>query len=458
MKKIVIQGLGFVGSAMATAISSKLDVYGNPKFNVIGVDLDNKSGSARIDSINKGKFPFNTKDKKLQNELKKSVDRGNLEATTNNEVYSSADVIIVSINCDLINIDGHYQIALNDFVDSLKIIAEQIRENTLLIIESTVPPGTCQKLIQPIFISHFQDKNLDVKKFYLAHSYERVMPGDQYYDSIVNFWRVYSGINEHSKRKCEEFLSQIINVEKFPLTKLENITSSEIGKLLENSYRAVNIAFMEEWGRFAEDAGVDLYDIIDAIKVRPTHSNMMQPGFGVGGYCLTKDPLFAKIASKEILNLKGHTFPFSTQAVKINNEMPLVTLNKIKNYFKGSLNRKKILLMGVAYRKDVSDTRFSPSEKFVIEAENEGAIVDVYDPLVDYWNELNKEVIHQLPSSSKYDSIIFAVPHEDFSGIVISDWVKTNDTLIFDANNVLNKNQFLDIKRNKLNYISIGRG
>ena len=106
MKKIVIQGLGFVGSAMATAISSKLDVYGNPKFNVIGVDLDNKSGSARIDSINKGKFPFNTKDKKLQNELKKSVDRGNLEATTNNEVYSSADVIIVSINCDLINIDG----------------------------------------------------------------------------------------------------------------------------------------------------------------------------------------------------------------------------------------------------------------------------------------------------------------------------------------------------------------
>ena len=95
---------------------------------------------------------------------------------------------------------------------------------------------------------------------------------------------------------------KIINIKDYPLSRLKNTISSECGKVLENSYRAVNIAFMEEWGRFAEDANIDIYEIVKSIRLRPTHQNIRQPGFGVGGYCLTKDPLFAKIASKDILN------------------------------------------------------------------------------------------------------------------------------------------------------------
>ena len=284
------------------------------------------------------------------------------------------------------------------------------------------------------------------------------MPGDEYFDSIINYWRVYAGINQESADKCEEFLSQVINTADYPLTRLNSTTASETGKLLENSYRAVNIAFIEEWGRYAEDVGIDLYEVIDAIRIRPTHANIRQPGFGVGGYCLTKDPLFAKIAAKEILGLNGHDFPFSTQAVKVNNEMPLVTLKKLKHYFKGDLSGKKILLMGVTYRQDVGDTRFSPSEIFVKKALEEGTIINAYDPMVDHWDEVDIDIFSELPDSADYDAIVFSVPHKEFADINFEKWITKNRTLLFDANNVLTKKQISEIKTNGLKYMSIGRG
>jgi nucleotide sugar dehydrogenase len=214
----------------------------------------------------------------------------------------------------------------------------------------------------------------------------------------------------------------------------------------------------EEWGRFAEDAGIDLYEVINAIRMRPTHSNIMQPGFGVGGYCLTKDPLFAKIAAKDILKLNGHEFPYSTQAIQVNAEMPLVTLNKLKHYFNGNLSGKKILLLGATYRQDVGDTRFSPSETFVREAKQKGAKVNVYDPLVNYWEELIIKIENKLPNSADYEAVVFAVPHREFTELDLAEWILGCSVLIFDANNVLTKKQVSDIRENKLNYMSIGRG
>jgi len=443
---------------MAVAVASKLDKKNQPFFNVMGVDLPNIEGKARIDSINSGKFPFKINDEKLAHELKKAIKRDNLNATDSKESYSDADIVLVSINCDLMNEKGQEKIALSAFTESIREIAENILEDTLVIVESTVPPGTCQKIVYPLFKDIFNKRKLDFNRFFLAHSYERVMPGDEYFDSIINYWRVFSGINNKSAVMCESFLSKIVNIDKYPLSRLSDTTASETGKLLENSYRAVNIAFLEEWGRFAEDAGIDLYEVIDAIRLRPTHSNIRQPGFGVGGYCLTKDPLFAKIAAKDILKLIGHEFPFSTQAIQINANMPLVTLNKLKNYFNGNLNGKKILLMGVTYRQDVGDTRFSPSEIFVKEARLRGAEIIAHDPLVDYWNELNIDIKTELPDSTEYDAIVFAVPHKEFEKISLKEWIIQNSTLLFDANNVLSKQQVSEIMENKLNYMSIGRG
>ena len=455
---IAVQGLGYVGSAMAVAVASKLDEKNEPLFNVIGIDLPTGIGKERIDSINSGKFPFKTNDDKLSLELKKAVDRGNLKATGLKDLYSEADIVLISINCDLTKKNDQEKIALDHFTDSIRDISENISENTVVVIESTVPPGTCEKVVYPLFEDVFNKRKLDIKKFYLAHSYERVMPGDNYFNSIINYWRVYAGINKESADICEAFLSQVINITDYPLTRLSNTTSSETAKVLENSYRAVNIAFVEEWGRFAEDVGIDLYEVIEAIRMRPTHSNIRQPGFGVGGYCLTKDPLFAKIAAKDILQLNGHDFPFSSQAVKINNEMPMVTLNKLKKYFNDDLYGKKILLMGVTYRQDVGDTRFSPSEIFYNEAKAEGAEVSAHDPLVEFWDEVDMDIETVLPDSADFDAIVFAVPHKEFADITLNEWITQNNILLFDANNVLTKTQVSAIKENNLNYMSIGRG
>ena len=454
---IVVQGLGFVGSAMAVAIASRRDEKGENLFNVTGIDLNNYSGNDKINKINSGTFPFETNDQQLINETKKCIEQGSLSATSDISIYSKADIIVVNINCDLIVENGERTIQLSNFIDGIKSIANQIKEHTLVIVESTIPPGTCEKIIYPIFLDSFKKRKLNIKNFSLAHSYERVMPGKNYLDSIINYWRVFAGIDDTSADNCAEFLSKVINVRKYPLTRLSNTNESETGKLLENSYRAVNIAFIEEWGRFAEDIGLDLFNIIDAIKMRPTHNNIMQPGFGVGGYCLTKDPIFAKIAAKEIFNLPNHEFHFSSTAIEVNKKMPLVIVDKIKKYFGGSLQGINILLLGATYRQDVGDTRFSPSKTFLNAARSENANVSVYDPMVDDWEGVDIALEKKLPKANDYDVIVFAVKHKEFKKIDLSLWANNSKILIHSENyeiidNFINKKYLInidDIKKHK---------
>ena len=192
------------------------------------------------------------------------------------------------------------------------------------------------------------------------------MPETNYIDSIQNFYRVFSGIDEKSSLATEKFLKTIIKTDQYPLTKLHSTTSTEMAKVLENSFRAMNIAFVVEWTRFAEEAGVNFYQIIDAIKMRPTHKNIMYPGIGVGGYCLTKDPLLASWSRKELFNGLD-ILSQSEEGVKINDKMPIYAFNFFKNQVK-ILDYKinNIALFGVSYRGDVGDTRFSPVEDYFI--------------------------------------------------------------------------------------------
>jgi nucleotide sugar dehydrogenase len=319
-----------------------------------------------------------------------------------------------------------------------------------------VPPGTCEKVVKPILEGELIKRNLPINKLKIAHSYERVMPGSNYYDSIINYWRVYSGIGDMAQKACSDFLSKIINIKKYPLTKLKSTTASETAKVLENSYRAVNIAFIEEWGRFAEDIGIDLFEVIDTIKMRPTHSNIRQPGFGVGGYCLTKDPLFAKISARDLFGIDGHDFPYCTSAVKINRCMPLVSLNKIKKYC-GSINNKRILILGVSYKQDVGDTRYSPAEIFVRAAMKEGALVNCYDPLVEYWPELDITLPSEMPSMIGYDIITLTVGHAEFLTRDFAECLLKSQAFIFDANNVLTKEQIKLLQDANCKIAFIGR-
>lgn len=458
-KIVCIQGLGFVGAAMALAVANAKDAAGQPLYNVIGVDVPNESGHRKVMSINDGVFPFENSDKKIQQAQKEAFENGNIWAVTDDSVFALADIVVVDINLDIKYGERSEPILdLSLFKDAMRTLGSYIKEGSLVIVETTVPPGTCEKIVKPIIINEFIHRGLNPDKVFIAHSYERVMPGENYFDSIVNFWRVYSGVNDESADKCQRFLESVIRTDKYPLIRLQGTTSTEIAKVLENSYRAATIAFMEEWGRFAEEIGVDLFEIIDAIRMRPTHSNMRQPGFGVGGYCLTKDPYFAPLAAKEIFKLDGMEFPFSTNAVRINNVMPLVSLNKIEKLLGDDLKGKTLLVLGVSYRQDVGDTRYSPTEIFVREAIRRGAKVVCQDPLVSDWIEMKLPVLSELPSFHGFDAIVFTVQHKQYLDIDFQKIELDDETLIFDANCVLSKEQRQAIKkREKISLAGIGR-
>ena len=355
---ICIQGLGFVGSAMAVAVADARTGCGEPCFDVIGVDLATPDGRAKVDAINSGRLPVAANDERLARALAAAHERGNLTATTDERAYERAAVTVVDVPLDVIQDNGHPTVALDDLRAAIRTLASRMPSGSLIVVETTVPPGTTEKIIVPEVADAVRERGLAPDAIGVAYSYERVMPGASYFDSIVDMPRSYAGHSAAAADACEAFLSKLIDVDAHPLTRLASTTACETAKVLENSYRATLIAFMEEWGRFAEEIGIDLHEVISTIRRRPTHSNMRRPGFGVGGYCLTKDPLLAGIAAHEFYGRTDLSFPFSTLAVEVNRAMPLVSLRKVEEMLRAGLDGATILLMGVSYREDVADTRY----------------------------------------------------------------------------------------------------
>jgi nucleotide sugar dehydrogenase len=453
-----VQGLGFVGMAMAIAIADAKDKNGKPFYNVIGVDLANAAGLAKIDSINKGELPLVSNDQELLAAFHRVMDQGNLKATSDSKAFALASIVVVDIHLDVIEkLDGSHSASFGGFRKAIQTVGAEVKPGTLILVETTVPPGTCEKVVVPELAACMAARGFDENSLLVAHSYERVMPGREYYKSIVKFWRVYSGATEGAAEAAEAFLSNVIDVENYPLTRLHSTTASETAKVLENSYRAANIALIQEWGSFAEAVGVDLFQVLDAIRIRPTHSNIRQPGFGVGGYCLTKDPHFVDIAARELFNLEGLDFSFCKQAMAANKYMPLYALEKVKNQLGGGLSGKTILLLGISYRQDVADTRYSPSEPFVLQAESEDAKVICHDPLVDYWEELERPVLVDLPTLDGVDAIVFAVQHKEYQELAIAKWAEEGNIAILDANNVLSSEQVSQMTQQGLNLAFIGK-
>ena len=195
MKNVVVQGLGFVGLAMSVAIASAKDENNLPLYNVIGLELDNEQGIKKVSDINSNTFPLKSTDLLLENSFRKCLSRKNLSATTNPEVIANADFIIVDINLDVDLDQDRGRIDFRGFIKAIKTIGDYVRSDALVIIETTVPPGTTERIAYPILKDKF-DKRFSTETFpLLAHSYERVMPGPNYFNSITNFWRVYSELH-----------------------------------------------------------------------------------------------------------------------------------------------------------------------------------------------------------------------------------------------------------------------
>jgi nucleotide sugar dehydrogenase len=288
------------------------------------------------------------------------------------------------------------------------------------------------------------------------------MPGKDYVNSIKNIWRTYSGIDDISAYKAEDFLSKIVNVQDYPLRKLKKPTASELAKILENSYRAMNIAFIHEWTKFAEDIGVDLFEIVDSIRVRKgTHDNIMYPGFGVGGYCLTKDPLLAQWASKELFS-RSDDLSFSVKAIDVNDLMPLHTFNVLLREMNNNIQDRKIAILGASYRRDVDDTRNSPSTLLYDKIKEEGGIPCLHDPYAVKMIDRDDIVIHKDLESviESADVIVFAVDHADYKNIDVEMINKHSKegSLIVDAFNILTREKTDQMRKKGFLVYGIGKG
>ena len=423
---------------MAVAVASACDPDGNPLYQVTGVDQPTSQGRDRVDALRCGFFPFPTADTSLSSALEFAHETGNLTATTDESVYNTADVVVIDVALEISFLDKEPQLQTGSFEQAVRSVGQRIPEGALMLVETTVPPGTCEKVVAPALRDELFRRGMSEHAVYLAHSFERVMPGDHYLDSITSFWRAYAGLTPEAATVCQDFLSSIIDVERFPLMRLSSMTASETAKVMENTYRAVNIAFIDEWTKYAEAVGVDLYEVIDAIRVRPTHSNIRFPGLGVGGYCLTKDPAIAAAGAQQLHDLAGLNFPFSQLAMKVNHEMPLHTADRLISLLGENINKKSILVLGVSYHHDIGDTRYSPTETLVRTWGEGGAIVTCYAPFVRYWGEMKRSLPADLPDPRGFDAIVIAVAHQAFSSMDILEWLDGARPTILDTANVVN--------------------
>lgn len=456
-KRVCVQGLGFVGAAVCIAVAGARDPNGYPLYDVIGIDQPTPEGIARIAALNRGLFPFHTTDATLLARAHEAHATGNLRACDTPEAFGTADIIIIDVPLDVTGPVGNETIEMTWFVEAVRMVGRQMSPDALVIVETTVPPGTTQSVVVPTLTEQLERRGLAADRFRLAHCYERVMPGDRYLDSIVNMPRVFAGIDDRSASACAVFLRSFATKETPPPCRLSSTTASELAKVLENSYRAVTIALMDEFSSFAEAAGVDLPEIIAPIRQRPTHNNVRTPGFGVGGYCLTKDPLLAKLGARLLFGL-DQAFPFCTLAVETNRVTPLRVLTAIRNLLGHDLNGRRILLMGVSYRQDVGDTRKSASETFYDAALSAGATVMVHDPIVQFWREKNMTIEQCLPPAEGLDAVVLAVPHNQYKQLDYRTWLADSRPVVYDAFQVLTRAQRDDLRAFGCIVESIGRG
>jgi len=444
---VVVMGVGFVGAVMAAIIADTVDKKTKkPSKFVIGCQRPSVRSYWKIPLLKLGRSPVKAEDPEVDPMIARCVlEKKTLTATYNSDCLKLADCVVVDVQCDYTKHElGNMRTGtaeMRALEETMKTIGEKIQPHCLTLIETTVAPGTTEFVAWPIMKKAFAARGITSEPL-LSHSFERVMPGREYVSSIRDFWRVCSGCNEQARQRVEKFLHEVLNTEKFPLTVMERPIESETTKIIENSYRATILAFLDEWSLFAERNGVDLIKVIKAIKMRPTHNNIIFPGPGIGGYCLPKDGGLGFWAYKHILGFNDDIFKITPMAIDINDTRGLhaaaLTRDALRNMGK-QVAGAPILLCGASYRQDVADTRYSGSEIVVRKLTEMGADMRVHDPYVEHWYELenqdtypapglswarffrnqddlvNIRVQHDLPAAIKgAAALILAVPHAPY--------------------------------------------
>ena len=401
---LAVIGLGYVGLPLAIEAA-------NSKLKVAGYDIN----ESVVDSLNKSMSHVeDISDKVLQDALSKD-----LLITSDSSVLGDSEYIVISVPTPLTD----YQPDLSYVEAATKSIAENLKKGQIIILESTTYPGTTLEIVKPIL-----EKNSSLvagEDFLLGYSPERIDPGNKEW-TFKNTPKIVSGINETSLKKISEFYNSIID----EVVEVSGTREAEMVKLVENTYRQVNIAMVNELAILSNMLDIDIWEVVDAAKTKPFGFQSFRPGPGVGGHCIPIDPKYLSFKTRQI----GQPVRFVELAQEINNSMPNYVISRISELMNKKeilLKNSKILLLGVAYKKDIGDTRESPAIDIIESLLEKSAEVSFYDPYVD---ELivNKESIlkeQDLESISNYDMVIIHTPHTSFSNIDFEN-IKS---LIFDT-------------------------
>lgn len=398
-----VVGLGYVGLPLAVESA-------NSKLKVIGYDVN----EIRVSEINKGQSPI---EDISNSELETAL--ATFEATTEQQKLSMCENIVISVPTPLTD----YQPDLSYVISAAKTVGENLVKNQVIILESTTYPGTTLEVLIPNLEKYSNMKAGD--DFFVGYSPERIDPGNEIW-KFKNTPKVVSGINEKSLLKIKKFYESIID----EVVIVNGTKEAEMVKLLENTYRHVNIALINELAMLCKMLDIDIWEVVDAAKTKPFGFQSFRPGPGVGGHCIPVDPEYLSFKTRQI----GKPVRFVELAQEINNSMPsyvITRCSELMNANEKVLNKSRILIMGVAYKKDISDTRESPAKDVISGLLDKNANVSYLDPFVENLN-INGEEITKIETDSNlsdFDLIIIHTPHSDFKNINF----ESISSLIFDT-------------------------
>ena len=423
-KTVTVVGLGYVGLPLAVLSAQK-------GYRVYGLERTQE----KVDKINAG-------ENFLQDEfLEKSFKPGMIEATLDPSVIRNSDFVLV---CVPTPVDKLYQPDLAPVRSAVSTIAENLdpKRKTVVVIESTINPGVCEEVVEPIF----KEKGLEVGKDYeLSHCPERINPGDPKWN-VTNIPRVVGSFSSEGRDRSVTFYEAIIDA---PIRPMKSVREAEATKIMENSFRDINIAFVNELAKSFTRLGIDVKDVIEGASTKPFAFMPHWPTCGVGGHCIPVDPYYLIERAKK----SGFDHKFLKLAREINNSMPEYTveiLQDLLNESKLPLNGTPVGVLGIAYKANVGDKRESPSFKIIELLQKHKAEVLTFDPyLLEDSTEASLEEILK-----KSKSIVIATNHSEFVGLTPKQLEAYDILSVVDGKNCLDKDAF---DESSVLYRGIGR-
>lgn len=385
---IAVIGLGYVGLPLAVNFAKK-------GYTVLGLDKDED----RVNQVNK-KISYIT-DIPTE-DVAKVVNSGKLMAGTDFALLKEADVIIICVPTPL---KRKYTPDITYIVSAVKSIAQYLSKNTLVVMESTTYPGTTEELILPMLEKNGMKGGKD---FFLSFSPERIDPGNPIYD-VTKITKVVGGMDAISGELTSKLYGQIIK----NIHVVSSARAAEMTKLLENTFRIVNIGWANEAAMMCHKMGINIWEVIDAAKTKPFGFMPFYPGLGVGGHCIPDDPLYLYWKAKH----HGFSSKFIKLSADINSGMPAYAVERLRDILKAKkkeLKGSRILVMGVTYKKDVRDLRKSPPLTVINLLKVQQAVVDYYDPIIPYLKIQGidqQSVKLDAKTLNSYDCVVITTDH-----------------------------------------------